>query len=314
MANGELSRGDRTWVIYRGPDGSRFWLAGMRGQGMATGSKGKVELSRGIVGLDRPPTELVWLQEARQNGADLVGANIDVRTLQFAVNILGNNPRDLRDAYAAWTRGNQFDRLGRLFFINSYSGVRFSDVLLGDSPSGSLDTDPALLRRMVNYPYKWVAPNPFFKGYTETFEWTIPAANHLGVSEGLLKVRNLGDSYTYPKIRLPGPGVWSIPQGTRGLGPRGEENYGELDDTMITLPAINAGEWVWLDTDPRVETIELRNGSGVFIRNLWAKMSGQRPRIKLLGNRTEDWFFQVKGGDPGEKVQFVVQPLYSTFC
>ena len=92
MANGELSRGDRTWVIYRGANGSRFWLAGMKGQG-----KQGVEWSRGVVGLDRPPSELVWLQEARQNGADLVGTNADVRTIKFAVNILGKIARDFRD-------------------------------------------------------------------------------------------------------------------------------------------------------------------------------------------------------------------------
>lgn len=308
MPNGELSRGDRTWVIYRGPDGSRFWLAGMRGQG-----KQGVEWARGVVGLDRPPTELVWLQEARQNGADLVGNNIDVRTIKFAVNILGKTPRGMRDAYAAWTRANKFDQLGRLFFINSYSGVRFSDVLLADSPSGSLDTDPALLRRIDGYPYSWVAPNPFYKGYTETFEWTVGAPNHLGISEGPLKVRNLGDAYNYPKIRLPGPGTWSIPQGTRGPDAMGREGQGELDDTMITIPTLLPGEYVWLDTDPRVETITKYSASGIET-NLWAKMSGQRPRVKLLGHRTEDWWFSVKGGTPGDKLKFVVQPLYSTFC
>lgn len=230
---GELSNGDRTWVIYRGPDGSRFYLAGMRDQG-----KQGVEWSPGVVGLDRPPTELVWLQEARQNGADLVGNNVDVRSIKFAVNILGDSPRDLRAKYASWNRANQVDRYGRLYFINSYSGVRFSDVLLGESPSGSIDKDPALLRRMAGYPMTWVAPNPYFKGYQETFEFTVTQPDNLGVSEGWLQVRNLGDSYTYPQIYLPGPGVWQIPQGTRLPNARGEEGLGELDDTMITLPEL----------------------------------------------------------------------------
>jgi len=255
----------------------------------------------------------VWLQEARQNGADLVGSNVDVRTISAAVNILGETPREMRDAYSAWNRANKFDRLGRIFFINSYSGVRFSDVLLGDSPSGSLDTDPALLRRLDGYPFKWVAPNPYYKGYTETFTWTVPPANNYGVAEGTLKVRNLGDSYTYPKIKLPGPGTYQIPQGTRGPDANGMEGYGELDDTMITIPEIGVDEWVWLDTDPRVETITKYSANGTVETNLWAKMSGQRPRIKLLGDRAEDWFFSVKGGAVGNEVKFVVQPYYSTF-
>ena len=304
-----LSRGDKTWVIYRGPDGSRFYLAGTHRQ-----AKQGVEWSRGVVGLDRPPTDLVWLQEAHQNGADLVGANVDVRTISFAVNILGDSPRHLRDRYAAWNRANRFTEYGRLFFVNSYSGIRFSDVLLGDSPSGSLDMDPALLRRIVDYPMKWVAPNPYYKGYTETFEFTVGEPDTLGVFEGPLRVRNLGDAYTYPKIYLPGPGTWSIPQGTRLEHPtrRGIEPLGELDDLMITLPTIKKNQGIWLDTDPRMETITLVSEDGAKT-NLWAQMSGQRPRIKLLPDTSEDWWFQVRGGQRGAKAQMVVQPLYSTF-
>lgn len=280
----------------------------MRGQG-----KQGVEWSRGVVGLDRPPTELVWLQEARQNGADLVGSNTDVRTIKFAVNILGKDPRSMRNAYAAWTRANEPEALGRLFFINSYSGVRFSDVLLGESPSGSLDTDPALLRRIVDYPMTWVAPNPYYKGYTETFDFVVPPADNSGLSSGEFLVRNLGNSYTYPKIKLPGPGVWSIPQGTRLEDSMGREGRGALDDTMITLPKLKANEYAWLDTDPRVETIEVFTPDGSK-RNLWAEMSGQRPRIKLLADRAESWPVSVQGGTPGKKAQFVVQPLYTTFA
>ena len=302
-----LSRGDKTWIVYRGPDGSRFYLAGTHRQG-----KQGVEFSRGIVGLDRPPTELVWLQEARQNGADLVGANVDVRQIKFAVNILGNTPRDMRARYSDWNRANRTDQLGRLMFLNSYSGVRFCDVLLGESPSGSIDQDPALLRRMADYPFTWVAPNPYFKGYTETFEWEVGHRDSLGISEGPLRVRNLGDSYTYPKIKLPGPGTWSIPQGTRLPDAWGREGQGPLDDTMITLPELNEGETAWLDTDPRVETITMVREDGRET-NLWAKMSGQRPRIKLLGDRAEDWWFSVKGGEVGAKAKMIVQPLYSTF-
>lgn len=303
----ELSNGDRTWVVYRGPDGSRFYLAGMKDQG-----KQGVEWSPGVVGLDRPPTELVWLQEARQNGADLVGANIDVRSFKFAVNILGESPRDFRAKYAAWTRANQNDRYGRLYFINSYSGVRYSDVLLGESPTGSIDKDPALLRRLAGYPMTWVAPNPFYKGYSETFKYTVTESDNLGISEGPMKVRNLGDSYTYPQIYLPGPGIWSIPQGTRKPNARGEAGLGELDDTMITLPELKAGQSAWLNTDPRVETITMIDADGEET-NLWAKMSGQRPRIKLLADRSEDWWFSVKGGTPGAQAKMVVQPLYTTF-
>lgn len=300
-----LSRGDRTHIILRGPEGGRFWLAGMRGQG-----KQGVELSNGLVGLDRPPTELVWLQEAHQNGADLVGSNIDVRTIAGAVNILGRTPRDTRRAYDDWQRNNFFNRYSRLFFINSYSGVRFSDVLLGESPNGSLEKDPALLRRIVDYPWKWVSPNPYFKGYSETFKGKVRVN---GESRVTVKVRNLGNAErTYPRIYLPGPGTWSIPRGTRLPNWRGEPGLGPLVDDMIDLPQINYGEGIWLNPDPRVETITHVTKEGKEV-NLWAKMSGQRPRLWLNPRSQEDWQFRVKNGMENTEVKMIVQPLYTTF-
>ena len=301
-----LSRGDRTHIILRGPEGGRFWLAGMRGQG-----KQGVELSNGLVGLDRPPTELVWLQEAHQNGADLIGSNIDVRTIAGAVNILGKTPRDTRRAYDDWQRNNFFNRYSRLFFINSYSGVRFSDVLLGESPNGSLEKDPALLRRIVDYPWKWVSPNPYFKGYSETFKGKVRVN---GESRVTVKVRNLGNAErTYPRIYLPGPGTWSIPRGTRLPNWRGEPGLGPLvDDDMIDLPQINYGEGIWLNPDPRVETITHVTKEGKEV-NLWAKMSGQRPRLWLNPRSQEDWQFRVKNGMENTEVKMIVQPLYTTF-
>lgn len=302
-----LSRGDRTHIIFRGPEGPKpFWLAGMRGQG-----KQGVELANGLVGLDRPPTELVWLQEAHQNGADLIGSNTDVRTISGAVNILGKTPRDTRRAYDDWQRNNFFDRYSRLFFINSYSGVRFTDVLLGESPNGSLEKDPALLRRIVDYPWKWVAPNPYYKGYSETFAGKVRVN---GESEVRVKVRNLGNApRTYPRIFLPGPGTWMIPRGTRLANRRGEPNLGPLvDDDMISLPTIALGEGIWLNPDPRIETIThvTKNGKEV---NLWAQMSGQRPRLWLNPRSQEDWVFRVKNGMENTQVKMVVQPLYTTF-
>lgn len=301
-----LSRGDRTHIILRGPEGGRFWLAGMRGQG-----KQGVELSNGLVGLDRPPTELVWLQEAHQNGADLVGSNIDVRTIAGAVNILGKTPRDTRRAYDDWQRNNFFNRYSRLFFINSYSGVRFSDVLLGESPNGSLEKDPALLRRIVDYPWKWVSPNPYFKGYSETFKGKVRVN---GESRVAVRVRNLGNAErTYPRIYLPGPGTWSIPRGTRLPNWRGEPGLGPLvDDDMIDLPQINYGEGIWLNPDPRIETITHVTKEGKEV-NLWAKMSGQRPRLWLNPRSQEDWQFRVKNGMENTEVKMIVQPLYTTF-
>lgn len=301
-----LTRGDRTWIILRGPEGGRFWLAGMRGQG-----KQGVELSKGLVGLDRPPTELVWLQEARQNGADLVGSNVDVRTLKGAVNILGKNPRDTRRAYDDWQRNNFFDRYSRLFFINSYSGVRFLDVLLAESPNGSLDRDPALLRRIIDYPWSWVSPNPYYKGYSETFESKVPASGNTTVS---VKVRNLGNApRTYPRIYLPGPGTWHIPRGTREVNWRGEEGLGPLvEGDTIPLPKLKTGEGIWLNPDPRVETITRESLDGTE-KNLWAQMSGQRPKLWLNPRTQEDWKFRVDGGLQGTTAKMIVQPLYMTF-
>ncbi|WGH20825.1 minor tail protein [Gordonia phage Commandaria] len=308
---GGLSRGDKTWIIFRGPEGGRFWLSGMAGRG-----KQGVELSNGLVGLDRPPTELVWLQEARQNGADLVGSNVDVRTIKGAVNILGKTPREVRAAYDDWQRNNFFERYSRLFFINSYSGVRFLDVLLGESPNGSLDKDPALLKRIIDYPWTWVSPNPYYKGYTETFKAKTVGG---GESVAYVKVRNLGNApRVYPRIYLPGPGVWHIPRGTRRPNWRGEENLGPLvEEDTIPLPALKTGEGIWLNPDPRVETITRVDTNDpenpLRQKNLWAQMSGQRPKLWLNPRSEEKWKFRVTGGVGGQEVKMVVQPLYTTF-
>jgi hypothetical protein len=304
----ELSRGDRTWIIYRGPDGSRFWLSGMRGQG-----KQGVELAPGIVGLDRPPEELLWLQEARQNGADLVGSNVDVRTIRAAVNILGRTPRQQRSAFDRWNRSQDNEQYGKLAFINSYSGVKILDVLYGDSPSASIDKDPALRSGLIGYPVTWVCPNPYFKGYVEEFPWRPSGASSGGWQMGKRKVRHLGTApRTYPQIYLPGPGTWRIPMGIR------DENgnlpdYDQYDPTTyVELPPLKADEEAWLDTDPRVETITKKSASGVET-NLWAKMKGQRPRLWLPKSRTEDWTLAVKGGSPAREAKIVVQPLYNAF-
>lgn len=313
MANRGLSRGDRTHIIYRGTEGDRFWLAGMRGQG-----KQGVELAPGIVGLDRPPTELVWLQEAHQNGADLVGSNVDVRTIKGAVNILGKNPRHWRDRYACWQRNNQFDRLGRMYFINSYSGYRYCDVLTGEAPNASIEKDPALRRGIAAYPWTWVAPNPYYKGLTEEFEWQVTPADSLGVSVMRTKVRSLGDADSYPVIELPGPGIWTIPMGIREPLPhedhRGLRSRGPIDMRhTITFDRIEAGQKIVLNTDPRIETIDRVSSTGITT-NLWAKLEGKRPRIRVLGSASEEWEFSVKDGTPGAKAKMIVTPLYSTFC
>lgn len=305
MANTGLSRGDRTWIITVSPDGQRHWLAGTPKRGLQG-----VELAKGLVGLDRAPTELLWLQEANQNGADLVGSAVDVRTLKGAVNILGNSPRDFRAKWDTWQRSWFFDRYSRMFFINSYSGVRFLDVLLGESPNGSINQDPALLKREIDYPYAWVAPNPYYKGYDETFEATVVNGAEISVP-----IRNLGTEKTFPKIFLPGPGVWTIPRGTRLPNWRGEPDRGEHDGDEIVLPALGVGEGMWLDPDPRDETITKVSADGQEETNLWAKMNAQRPKIKLFGDTEEIWKFRVTGGLPSnaKKLKVVVTPLYSSF-
>ena len=320
MGNGELSGGDKTWIVARGirrpnETPSRLYLSGMKDKG-----RQGIELAPGIVGLDRPPTELVWLQEARQNGADLVGANIDVRTLRGAVNILGKKidgrytTRAVREAYSLWNRSQALDQYLRLFFMNSYSGIRFLDCLVGESPAASLEKDPAIRKGYIGYPFTWVCPNPYFKGYTEEFDdFRDVKAGSDGFSVGKLRIRTLGDApMTYPQVWLPGPGIWRIPRGLRqddGSLPA----YDPTDpETYVELPALKAGEQAWLDPNPRVETIVNQTAAGTQT-NLWAKMKGQRPKLHLPGSTSEEWTFAVKGGSGSAKPKVVVQPLYLSY-
>ena len=302
-----FSGGDRTWIVLRGPEKpvpSRFYVAG-RYQG-----KQGLELAPGLVGLDRPPSELVWLQEAHQNGADLVGNNIDVRTLKGAMNILGTSPRTTRAYYAAYQRAQSLERYSRLVFMNSYSGYRWLDFLYGEPPNASIDKEPVLRNGLIGYPFTWVCPNPYYKGRVEEFtDWKDLRVNALGRTYGDLRVRNLGDARTYPQIYLPGPGVWRIPQGARVDD---SDEFVNPND-YVELPELKAGEEAWLDTDPRTETITKVDSQGVRT-NMWAQMSGQRPRLHVPGERSEIWVLSVAGATPSTgKPKVVVQPLYTSY-
>lgn len=310
--NPGFSRGDRSLIIGRGVDNSRWYLSG-RGQ-----AKQGVELSRGLVGIDRPPTELVWLQEAHQNGADLVGDNVDVRTIRGAVNILGDTPRGYRDAYARWNGAQNTREYFRLFFANSYSGVRWLDALLGESPNMNWDRDPAIRRGAQGVPVIWVCPNPHYKGFIEEFTWR--STKMVGTwLTGEVAIRNLGDAdRTYPQIYLPGPGVWKIPRGNR-------DEFGNLiaedpDADFVELPYIGPDEEIWLNTDASIETIVSKKAGDDEETNLWAKMKGQRPRLWVPGSRPGDpdrgverWPLMVQGGSSLRFPKIAVQPLYNSY-
>lgn len=310
--NPGFSRGDRTLIVGRGVDNSRWFLSG-RGQG-----RQGVELARGLVGIDRPPSELVWLQEAHQNGADLVGENIDIRIVRGAVNILGNNPRQMRDAYARWNGSQSTREYTRLYFANSYSGVRWLDALLGESPNNNFDRDPALRSGAIGVPVIWACPNPHYKGFVEEFSWR-STKDAGGWRTGDVRIRNLGDAdRTYPQIYLPGPGVWKIPYGNR-------DDFGNLilddpDRDFVELPYIGPNEEMWLNPDPRVETVESQKVGEVGRKNLWAQMKGRRPRLWLPGSRpgdknrgVETWPLSVYGGSSLRAPKVAVQPLYNNY-
>lgn len=302
-----LSGGDRTWIYAVTPYGERIYLSGKEK------AKQGVEFSRGLTGLDRAPTELVWLQEARQNGADLAGSNLDIRTIRGAVNILGNTARQMRAADNLWNRAASVERYGQLYFINSFSGVRWVDYLYGESANASLDRDPAIRKTKPNYPFTWVCPNPYFKGYEEEFAFAGNPVLSSQWREGTVKLRNMGDAErTYPLVYLKGPGIWRIPTGLRddvgNLIPYDSGN----PRSYIELPALKLGEEAWLDTDPRTETITLNRPDGQQI-NLWAQMKAQRPRLWLRPNRAEEWTMAVKGGSSEPIARVVVQPLYNNW-
>lgn len=310
--NPGFARGDRSLIVGRGVDNSRWILSG-RGQG-----KQGAELSRGLVGIDRPPSELLWLQDAHQNGADLVGNNVDVRTIRGAVNIMGTNPRSYRDSYARWNGAQSLEEYFRIFFANSYSGVRWLDALCGESPNMNFDREPSLRNGAYGVPVIWVCPNPYFKGFIEEFSWRSTKVVD-GWLTGEVAIRNLGDApKTYPQIYLPGPGIWKIPRGNR-------DAYGNLivddpDADFVELPYIGPNTEVWINTDPTVDTIVSKTAGADGEVNLWAQMKAQRPRLWLPGSRPGDldrgverWPLSVSGGSSLAKPKIAVQPLYNNY-
>lgn len=304
-----LSGGDRTWIHAVTPFGDKIYLSGRYK------SEQGIEFARGLLGLDRAPTELVWLQEARQNGADLVGNNMDVRTIRGAVNILGKSPREMRRATERWDLAANVEKYGQLYFMNSYSGVRYVDYLHGESPNANYDRDPSLRNGAIGVPFIWVCPNPFFKGNWEEFKFVPNPTLSDGWKVGKVRFRNLGDAdRAFPQINLQGPGTWRMPSGFRDEKGR-LLPYDPNDSTTYTeFPPIKVGEEIWVDTDTRAETIVLKSPTRKDV-NLWAEMKGQRPRlaVSVLHPSMEDWTFAVKGGPAEPEAKVVFQPLYNSW-
>lgn len=309
LAQPGLSGGDRTWIHAVTPFGEKLYLSGRYK------AEQGVEFARGLLGLDRAPTELVWLQEAHQNGADLVGSNVDVRTLRGAVNILGTTQRDLRRANERWELSANVGKYGKLYFVNSYSGVRYLDYLLGESPNANYDRDPAIRKAAIGVPFVWACPNPHFKGNWEEFPFRPNPTLSNGWKTGVVRFRNLGDAdLNFPQINLKGPGIWRMPSGFRDeagvLLPYDANN----PVTYTEFPELKPGEEIWVDTDTRAETIVLKSAARANV-NLWAEMKGQRPRlsVSVLHPSMEDWTFAVKGGSTTPEAKVVFQPFYNSW-
>lgn len=155
-------------------------------------------------------------------------------------------------------------------------GDRHIDLVLEDAQP-TLAEEPGIRGRQV-YDVEFVADRPFWRGEEKTFTFTYdpgvienyyggPSGGgfgpplHISSSSALegAAVANDGDEEAWLRWAVTGPGNVTV-----GIG-----------DDLVALPlTLAAGDQVFIDTDPRSQTVV--DGTG---RNLWPYMGGSRVRF-----------------------------------
>lgn len=263
-----LSGGDKIWIVYQGPprwdgsewvNGDRFFLSGHRKYSQNLG----IELAKEITGLDREPTEYRVDSSANIAGGKHVDTIAGPRQIDCAVNIMGDNNKQMRENKRRWFRNHPDDNPGRLWAFTSDGPPRYLSVIKSDKAAlGSLDEDPSIYGRYKGLEWGWVSNEPYWLGFRETKRF-----KH--VSGGKYKAVFYNPStvpQVYPVMYLPGPGQWTLSLGYQRLNFR--------------TPVLLDGETARLDFHPKHPTFNKKKPNGE-IENLWPSMVGQRPIFSL---------------------------------
>lgn len=255
----EFPGGDKLHITLEGPPrlvngsevpGDKFFLAGDR----AKQAKEGVELARGVSGILRPVKDYRYDTSANQPGSTFVSAIGSRRTIQTAINVFGDTPKEFRANWRRWILNNPTETEAKLWFETSDAPKRYAYVR-PDASAGmsSLDIDPNIYGKIEGLEWGWESDYPYLFGETEVVPY-----NSNGVASGY----NPSDvASVYPKIYLHGPGSFKV--------------------GGITTPTLTADETVRINFDPMRRTYVKRNNTTGQVVNLWYTLAGKRPELKL---------------------------------
>lgn len=280
-----FSGGDLTWVIYQGPprwdgeewiDGDRFFLSGHRQYQLDKG----VELARSLTGMERDLIEHRYDTGANNPRSRYVSSVSGRREIQASVNILGDTPAELRANKRRWYRNHPEGNPGRLWVFTSDGAPRYLSVIASESAAqGSLNQDPAMLRKYADLDWGWTSDFPYFLGYRETKE--------LEPKGGGVWAKTFFNISTvpqiYPVLYLPGAGTWEVSLGYQ---------QGTFDVVVGT------GEEVRLEYNPIEPTLIKRNIATGAKTNMWPTMVGKRPKYSLEAETKNTFSVRLKSGNP----------------
>lgn len=297
-----LSGGDLTWIVYQGPprfdgekweNGDRFFLSGHR---LYQAQEG-VELASSITGLPRESNEERYDTPADIPEANFVGNVPSRRTLGCAVNIYGKTARETRDNYNRWIKNHPAKEPGKLWFFSSGAEPRYLKARASaDAGVGTIDKEIGLLRRIEKLNWGWTSNSPYYYG--------------MEASHDLKKVGST-NTYSatfynpstvervYPRVYLPGPGVWELDLG----GKRGK----------FRTPTLATGDQAMIDFSPKNNSFLKKSAAGV-VTNLWPSMVGDRPN-DWLSPLTKNTYSitRISGATPTTLPRIEFTPLFNSW-
>lgn len=249
-----------------------------------------------------PPHELLFDEGARQDGATYRRDVVGKREMDLVVSIgnqVGLPITDLRHwqmVHDLWWRGWSRKEPGHLCMWSPGRGWRKTACYLGDAPEPLSGLNPALSLH-ERYLMSAIGPDPYWSGLEREVSWV----NATGSNQGVLKMRNDASETAWPRYTLKGPGRYAIQDFDPDADP-------EADLRMLSLPMINTGETLRIDTHPRNRTARVYNSSGSYLRNVWAQMAGRRILHGIPAWGTTEIAVTVASGDLTSEVVGTLTP------
>ncbi|WP_306365434.1 phage tail protein [Nocardia sp. CC227C] len=290
-----MSLNDQIKIVWVGPSGRSWHLAGP-----GRGAEGVMLLSDPKA-LFFPPHQLLFDEGARQDGATFRRSVTDKKETDFNISIgnqAGLHIRDMRhwqQVHDLWWRDWSEDVPGHMCVWTRSKGWRKEPMHLGDAPEPQSGMDPSVNLNEI-YTMSAVGADPFWSSLERYVSWL----NSTGANEGVLRMRNDGSRKAWPRYTLKGPGRWFIED------PQADP---EGDLRLVTLPPIDAGDTIRIDTHPRHRTARLYNAGGEYIRNVWAQMAGRRWLRAMEPWGTTEITVRIEGGDLTSEAIGTLTPL-----